>query len=158
MKTRSVKYFLDKVRNNLRLVLKPVIAWNRRKVDFFTQVLVPQDRSPRCRIWRFGESSFPSMRSKSFLSSFTSGRRCRGRPTDFLKNPIISVPLHFVTTIKCVFIIDSQLGSCRPSLSGFRNNVVMRASGIKLRLWQKWNYFWKTLLKISFESSAFGLG
>ena len=25
-KTRSVKYFLDKVRNNLRLVLKPLIA------------------------------------------------------------------------------------------------------------------------------------
>ena len=95
---------------------------------------MPQDRSPRYRIWRYGERSFPSMRSKSFLSSFTFGRRSRGRPTDFLKNPIISVPLHFVTTIKCVFIIDSQLGSCRPSLSGFRNNVVMRASGIKLRL------------------------
>ena len=42
---------------------------NGRKVDFYTHVLVttPQDRSPRCRIWRYGERSFPSMRSASFF-------------------------------------------------------------------------------------------
>ena len=59
---------------------------NRRKADFYTHVLVtmPQDRSPHCRIWRYGERSFPRMRSASCFSSFTSGRRCIGRRSDLL--------------------------------------------------------------------------
>ena len=66
--------------------LKTSDCKNRKKVDFYTNVVAttPQDRSSRCRIWRYSERSFPSLRSPSFLSSFTFGRRSRGR-SDVLK-------------------------------------------------------------------------
>jgi len=38
-KTRRVKYFLDKVKNNLWKILKPVIVRNRRNVEFYTHVV-----------------------------------------------------------------------------------------------------------------------
>ena len=64
-KTRSVKYFLDEVRNNLRQVLK-----KRRKGDFYTHVVAttPEYRSLRCRIWRYG-----------LVTSFSSRLRSEGR-------------------------------------------------------------------------------
>ena len=42
------------------------------KVEFYTHVAVttPQDRSSRCRILRYDERLFPSMRTASFLFLF----------------------------------------------------------------------------------------
>ena len=72
------------------MVVFKISDWkNRRKVDFYTNVVATtaEDRSSRCRIWRYGENTFPSMRTASFLGMFTSGRRSRGRPSDLLKVP-----------------------------------------------------------------------
>ena len=57
------------------------------RVDFYTHVVAtaPEDSSSRRRIWRYGERSFPSMRTASFRGFFTSGRRGRGRRRDLLK-------------------------------------------------------------------------
>ena len=65
-----------------------MIVKNRRSVDFYTHVVAttPEDSSSRRRIWRYGERSFPSMRTASFRGFFTSGRRSRGRRNDLL-NP-----------------------------------------------------------------------
>ena len=67
-----------------------MIVKNRRGVDFHTHVVAttPEDSSSRRRIWRYGERSFPSMRTASFRGFFTSGRRSRGRRSDLLKLPI----------------------------------------------------------------------
>ena len=45
-----------------------MIVTNRRKVNFYTHVVVtsPQDRSLHCRIWGHRERSFPSVCSASF--------------------------------------------------------------------------------------------
>ena len=66
-----------------------MIVKNRRGVDFYTHVVAttPEDNSSRRRIWRYGERSFPSMRTASFRGFFTSGRRSRGRRSDLLKLP-----------------------------------------------------------------------
>ena len=66
-----------------------MIVKNRRRVDFYTHVVAttPEDSSSRRRIWRYGERSFPSMRTASFRGFFTSGRRSRGRRSDLLKLP-----------------------------------------------------------------------
>ena len=76
-KTRSVKYFLYKMKNNLYYVLILVIVKDKRNAEFYTHVVAttPQDRSSRCRIRRYVKSSFPSMRTVSFLGVFTSGNR-----------------------------------------------------------------------------------
>ena len=68
-----------------------MIVKNRRRVDFYTHVVAttPEDSSSRRRIWRYGERSFPSMRTASFRGFFTSGRRSRGRRSDLLKLPNI---------------------------------------------------------------------
>ena len=59
---------------------KTSVVKHREKVDFLPHVVAttPQDRSSCCRISRYGESSFPSMRTASFLDFFTSGHRSRG--------------------------------------------------------------------------------
>ena len=64
-----------------------MIVKNRRRVDFYTHVVAttPGDSSSRRRIWRYGERSFPSMRTASFRGFFTSGRRSRGRRSDLLE-------------------------------------------------------------------------
>ena len=64
-----------------------MIVKNRRRVDFYTHVVAttPEDSSSRRRNWRYGESSFPSMRTASFCGFFTSGRRSRGRRRELLK-------------------------------------------------------------------------
>ena len=66
-----------------------MIVKNRRRVDFYTHVVAttPEDSSSRRRIWRYGERSFPSMRTASIRGFFTSGRRSRGRRSDLLKLP-----------------------------------------------------------------------
>ena len=70
-----------------------MVVKNRRRVDFYTHVVAttPEDSSSRRRIWRYGERSFPSMRTVSFRGFFTSGRRNRGRRSDLLKLPIVSI-------------------------------------------------------------------
>ena len=70
-----------------------MVVKNRRRVDFYTHVVAttPEDSSSRRRIWRYGERSFPSMRTASFRGFFTSGRRSRGRRSDLLKLPIILI-------------------------------------------------------------------
>ena len=70
-----------------------MIVKNRRRVDFYTRVVAttPEDSSSRRRIWRYGERSFPSMRTASFRGFFTSGRRSRGRRSDLLKFPNDSI-------------------------------------------------------------------
>ena len=57
------------------------------KVEFYIHVVAstPLDKSSRCKIWRNGERSFPSMRSTSFLALFNSGRRSGGHCNDLLK-------------------------------------------------------------------------
>ena len=71
------------------ICLKSLIVKNRRKVEFYTHVVrtTPQDKSSRCRIWRYDERSIPSMRTALFLGFFTSGRHSGGRRSDLLKVP-----------------------------------------------------------------------
>ena len=73
---------------------------NRRRVDFYTHVVAttPEDSFSRRRIWRYGERSFPSMRTASFRGFFTSGRRSRGRRSDLLKLPIIILEYGYLST------------------------------------------------------------
>ena len=52
------------------------------------------------RIWRYGERSFPSMRTVSFRGFFTSGRRSRGRRSDLLKLPNFT-PVWNLTPVSC---------------------------------------------------------
>ena len=68
---------------------KTSVVKNREKVDFLPHVVAttPQDRSSCCRISRYGESSFPRMRTASFLDFITSGYRSRGHRGDLLKVP-----------------------------------------------------------------------
>ena len=56
-----------------------MIVTNRRKVNFYTHVVVtsPQDRSLHCRIWGHRERSFPSVCSASFWAFFTSSWNSR---------------------------------------------------------------------------------
>ena len=70
-----------------------MIVKNRRRVDLYTHVVATtlEDSSSRPRIWRYGERSFPSMRTASFRGFFTSGRRSRGRRSDLLKLPIVKL-------------------------------------------------------------------
>lgn len=69
-----------------------MIVKNRRKVDSYTHVLptTPEDSFSHCRIWRYGERSFPGMCTASFLSFFTSGRRSGGRRSNLFKVPNIA--------------------------------------------------------------------
>ena len=68
---------------------KTSVVKHREKVDFLPHVVAttPQDRSSCCRISRYGESSFPRMRTASLLDFFTSGHRSRGHHSDLLKVP-----------------------------------------------------------------------
>ena len=71
-----------------------MIVKYRRRVEFYTHVVAttPEDSSSCRRIWRYGERSFPSMRTASFWGFFTSGRHSRGRRSDLLKLPNIYLP------------------------------------------------------------------
>ena len=63
------------------------VVKHREKFDFLPHVVAttPQDRSSCCRISRYGKSSFPRMRTASFLDFLTSGHRSRGHRSDLLK-------------------------------------------------------------------------
>ena len=92
-KPEASNTFLIKWKTIYDSFLKPVIVKNRRRVDFYTHVVATtlEDSSSRRRIWRYGERSFPSMRTASFRGFFTSGRRSRGRRSDLLQLPIVKL-------------------------------------------------------------------
>ena len=115
-----------------------MIVKNRRRVDFYTHVVAttPEDSSSRRRIWRYGERSFPSMRTASFRGFFTSGRR-RGRRSDLLKLPNEVV-------IQTLFAhrffhrpLTSKIGvlpnSCKERI-GFLEHVLVR---VNLKIWPR---------------------
>ena len=112
-----------------------MIVKNRRRVDFYTHVVAttPEDSSSRRRIWRYGERSFPSMRTASFRGFFTSGRRSRGRRSDLLKLPNLSIDPTF-----------------RPRTAGFHWAIVpMYRVGLLVLPWFFHDRVWSNFFSLS---------
>ena len=110
-----------------------------RRVDFYTHVVAttPEDSSSPRRIWRYGERSFPSMRTASFRGFFTFGRRSRGRRRDLFKLPNVFVfffhaSLHgrglAVTMLyqgnRHLILQQMRMMTSTPSLETDRNNLL----------------------------------
>ena len=100
-----------------------MIVKNRRRVDFYTHVVAttPEDSSSRRRIWRYGERSFPSMRTASFRGFFTFGRRSRGRRSDLLKLPTTAAGAAVTSVGKeaentPVSSLTDSSSNCKPSV------------------------------------------
>ena len=97
---------------------KTSVVKHREKVDFLPHVVAttPQDRCSCCRISHYGESSFPRMRTASFLDFFTSGHRSRGHRSDLLKVSNEDVcptpPLSLFQLFPCCFLAIFSPVSC----------------------------------------------
>ena len=108
-----------------------MIVKNSRRVDFYTHVLATrsEDSSSRRRIWRYGERSFPSMRTASFRGFFTSGRRSRGRRSDLLKLPNVSKSKIFFVFVTIVTQLIKNLYCIYTRLTRIINNHWTNISG-----------------------------
>ena len=97
---------------------KTSVVKHSEKVDFLPHVVAntPQDRSSYCRISRYGESSFPRMRTAWFLDFLTFGHRSRGHRSDLLKVSKEDVsptpPLSLFQFFRCCFLAIFSPVSC----------------------------------------------
>lgn len=69
-----------------------MIVFKTIEVDFYTNIVLSdyaRRQLFRCRIWRYGERTLPSMRTALFLGFFTSDHRSRSGRSDVFKVPKI---------------------------------------------------------------------